>query len=59
LTEVLYYAVPFFVLLLVVEGISFRHVEDDHDVRTAATWRERAGHLWHGPGWRPEEEPAR
>ncbi|HEX4623416.1 MAG TPA: sterol desaturase family protein, partial [Solirubrobacteraceae bacterium] len=29
-----------------------------NDVRTAATWRERAGHVWHGPGWRPEEKPA-
>jgi hypothetical protein len=29
-----------------------------NDVRMAATWRERAGHLWHGPGWRPEENPA-
>jgi sterol desaturase/sphingolipid hydroxylase (fatty acid hydroxylase superfamily) len=29
-----------------------------HDVRTAPTWRERAGHLWHGPGWEPEEEAA-
>ena len=30
MTEVLYYAVPFFILLLIVEGISFRHIEDDH-----------------------------
>jgi len=44
LTEVLYYAVPFFVLLLVVEGISFRHIGDDHlvgfernDTRTSLT----------------------
>jgi sterol desaturase/sphingolipid hydroxylase (fatty acid hydroxylase superfamily) len=29
-----------------------------HDVRTAPTWRERAGHLWHGPGWEPEKESA-
>src|SRR4051794_27886497 len=29
-----------------------------NDVRTAATWRAGAAHLWHGPGWRPEEEPA-
>jgi sterol desaturase/sphingolipid hydroxylase (fatty acid hydroxylase superfamily) len=29
-----------------------------HDVRTAPSWRERAGHVWHGPGWRPEEEAA-
>jgi hypothetical protein len=28
-------------------------------VRMAPTWRERAGHLWHGPGWKPAgEEPA-
>ena len=43
-TEVLYYAVPFFVLLLIVEGISFGHIEDDHlvgfersDTRTSLT----------------------
>jgi sterol desaturase/sphingolipid hydroxylase (fatty acid hydroxylase superfamily) len=30
LTEVLYYAVPFFLLLLLVEWLSFRHIEDDH-----------------------------
>lgn len=29
-----------------------------HDVRSAPTWRARAGHLWHGPGWEPEEESA-
>jgi sterol desaturase/sphingolipid hydroxylase (fatty acid hydroxylase superfamily) len=29
-----------------------------HDVRRAATWRERAGHIWHGPGWAPVEEQA-
>src|SRR5206468_3352081 len=29
-----------------------------HDVRAATTWRRRAGHLWHGPGWTPEEETA-
>jgi sterol desaturase/sphingolipid hydroxylase (fatty acid hydroxylase superfamily) len=28
------------------------------DVRAAPTWHERAGHLWHGPGWKPEEESA-
>ena len=44
MTEVLYYAVPFFVLLLIVEGISFGHIEDDHlvgfersDTRTSLT----------------------
>jgi sterol desaturase/sphingolipid hydroxylase (fatty acid hydroxylase superfamily) len=43
-TEVLYYAVPFFVLLLIVEAISFKHIEDDHlvgfernDTRTSLT----------------------
>jgi sterol desaturase/sphingolipid hydroxylase (fatty acid hydroxylase superfamily) len=43
-TEVLYYAVPFFVLLLFVEWLSFRHIEDDHlvgferdDTRTSLT----------------------
>jgi sterol desaturase/sphingolipid hydroxylase (fatty acid hydroxylase superfamily) len=29
-----------------------------HDVRRAATWRERFGHMWHGPGWKPAEEEA-
>jgi sterol desaturase/sphingolipid hydroxylase (fatty acid hydroxylase superfamily) len=29
-----------------------------HDVRRAPSWRERAGHLWHGPGWEPAEEDA-
>jgi sterol desaturase/sphingolipid hydroxylase (fatty acid hydroxylase superfamily) len=44
LTEVLYYAVPFFLLLLLVEWLSFRHIEDDHlvgferrDTRTSLT----------------------
>jgi sterol desaturase/sphingolipid hydroxylase (fatty acid hydroxylase superfamily) len=31
-TEVLYYAIPFFVLLLIAEWASFRHVHDDEDV---------------------------
>jgi sterol desaturase/sphingolipid hydroxylase (fatty acid hydroxylase superfamily) len=30
-SEVLYYAIPFFVLLLVAEYASFRHLGDDHD----------------------------
>jgi sterol desaturase/sphingolipid hydroxylase (fatty acid hydroxylase superfamily) len=29
-----------------------------HDIRRAPTWRERAGHAWHGPGWKPLEEEA-
>jgi sterol desaturase/sphingolipid hydroxylase (fatty acid hydroxylase superfamily) len=29
-----------------------------HDVRSAPTWRERVGHIWHGPGWKPAEEEA-
>jgi sterol desaturase/sphingolipid hydroxylase (fatty acid hydroxylase superfamily) len=33
MTEVLYYAIPFFVLLLIVEALSFRHArDDDHDL---------------------------
>jgi sterol desaturase/sphingolipid hydroxylase (fatty acid hydroxylase superfamily) len=28
-TEVLYYAIPFFVLLLVVEGLTYRHLQSD------------------------------
>jgi sterol desaturase/sphingolipid hydroxylase (fatty acid hydroxylase superfamily) len=31
-TEVLYYAIPFFVLLLIAEWASFRHLGDDHDM---------------------------
>lgn len=31
MAEVLYYAIPFFVLLLVVEWMSFRHLGDGHD----------------------------
>ncbi len=41
MAEVLYYAIPFFVLLLVAEYVSFRHVEDDHmlgyDLRDSRT----------------------
>jgi sterol desaturase/sphingolipid hydroxylase (fatty acid hydroxylase superfamily) len=43
-SEVLYYAIPFFVLLLVVEALSFRHARDDalvgyelRDTRTSLT----------------------
>ncbi len=33
MTEVLYYAIPFFVLLLIAEAASFRHlVDEDHDL---------------------------
>jgi hypothetical protein len=42
--EVLYYAIPFFVLLLVVEAMSFRHYHEDdlvgyelNDTRTSIT----------------------
>jgi sterol desaturase/sphingolipid hydroxylase (fatty acid hydroxylase superfamily) len=42
--EVLYYAIPFFVLLLIVEALSFKHVRDDNlvgyearDTRTSLT----------------------
>jgi sterol desaturase/sphingolipid hydroxylase (fatty acid hydroxylase superfamily) len=31
MSEVLYYAIPFFVLLLVAEYASFRHLDHDHD----------------------------
>jgi sterol desaturase/sphingolipid hydroxylase (fatty acid hydroxylase superfamily) len=31
MSEVLYYAIPFFVLLLVVEWLSFRHLREDDD----------------------------
>jgi sterol desaturase/sphingolipid hydroxylase (fatty acid hydroxylase superfamily) len=30
--EVLYYAIPFFLMLLVVEALSFRHLRDDEDL---------------------------
>ena len=32
MSEVLYYAIPFFVLLLIAEAASFRHLQDDHDL---------------------------
>lgn len=31
MTEVLYYAIPFFVLLLIAEAASFRQLGADHD----------------------------
>ncbi len=31
MAEVLYYAIPFFILLLLVEALSFRYARDDHD----------------------------
>jgi sterol desaturase/sphingolipid hydroxylase (fatty acid hydroxylase superfamily) len=31
MAEILYYAIPFFVLLLVLEYLSYRHLGDDHD----------------------------
>jgi hypothetical protein len=44
MVEVLYYAIPFFVLLLVVEAMSFRHYHEDdlvgyelNDTRTSMT----------------------
>ena len=44
MVEVLYYAIPFFVLLLVVEALSFRHYHEDdlvgyelNDTRTSIT----------------------
>ena len=27
------------------------------DIRRARSWRARWGLAWHGPGWRPAEEP--
>ena len=43
MTEVLYYAVPFFVLLLVVEALTYRHLQSDQHRRLrAATTRARA-----------------
>jgi sterol desaturase/sphingolipid hydroxylase (fatty acid hydroxylase superfamily) len=32
MAEVLYYAIPFFVMLLIVEALSFKHLSDDHDL---------------------------
>jgi sterol desaturase/sphingolipid hydroxylase (fatty acid hydroxylase superfamily) len=32
MAEVLYYAIPFFVLLLIAEWASFRHLSDEHDL---------------------------
>ncbi|HEX8102851.1 MAG TPA: sterol desaturase family protein [Solirubrobacteraceae bacterium] len=45
MVEVLYYAIPFFLLLLIVEALSYRHLTDDHglvgyeatDTRTSLT----------------------
>ena len=44
MSEVLYYAIPFFVLLLIAEGLSFKHIQDDglvgyggKDTRTSLT----------------------
>lgn len=34
-------------------------VDIGRDVRGARTWRERAGYMLRGPGWRPEPEPER
>jgi sterol desaturase/sphingolipid hydroxylase (fatty acid hydroxylase superfamily) len=31
MTEVLYYAIPFFILLLIAEAASFRHLDHDHE----------------------------
>ena len=36
MAEVLYYAIPFFLLLLVVEALSFKHVRDDDAGRLRA-----------------------
>ena len=33
MAEVLYYAIPFFVLLLIVEALSYRHLGEDHDLK--------------------------
>ncbi len=32
MTEVLYYAIPFFILLLIAEAVSFRDAAEDHDL---------------------------
>jgi sterol desaturase/sphingolipid hydroxylase (fatty acid hydroxylase superfamily) len=57
MTEVLYYAVPFFILLLIVEAISFKHIEDDHlvgfernDTRTSLTMG--TGNVIINVGWK-------
>ncbi|PZF97098.1 sterol desaturase family protein [Micromonospora deserti] len=34
------------------------YVSIARDVRAAATWRERAGHLFRSPGWQPDAPPA-
>lgn len=58
MAEVLYYAIPFFVLLLAVEWLSFRHLTDDHglvgyearDTRTSLTMG--AGNVVINVGWK-------
>lgn len=51
MAEVLYYAIPAFVLLLVVELVSFKYARD---VRAATSWRDRFGYVFRGPGWSPD-----
>lgn len=50
MSEVLYYAIPFFVLLLVAEWASFRHLDDeDHDL-VGYSWRDSRTSLAMGTG---------
>jgi len=58
MAEVLYYAVPFFVLLLAVEWLSFRHLRDDDDlvgydkVDTGTSLAMGMGNLVINVGWK-------
>ncbi len=44
MADVLYYAIPAFVLLLVLEALSFRHIQDGRLV----------GYVFRRPYWRPD-----
>ncbi|HEX6780474.1 MAG TPA: hypothetical protein VF125_00430 [Solirubrobacterales bacterium] len=55
MAELILYAIPAFVLLLVVELLSFKYARAiAHDVRHADSWRARFGYLFRGPGWSPD-----
>jgi hypothetical protein len=60
--ELIFYAIPALVLLLVVSIRSFRptrvafheFIDLARGVRGAAGWRERLGYVFRGPGWSPD-----
>jgi hypothetical protein len=62
MVDLVIYAIPAFVLLLVVELLSFKYarrglhefIELARDVRGAERWRDRLGYVFRGPGWSPD-----